>query len=85
MRQTNPIFEPYMQTLYAYMRTLYVYTYICKAKLLKNGFKPGSSLSRAKAGNCTTNCNSPDTLSLSLLFLKSDLLDTLTYTIPHTH
>ena len=24
-------------------------------------------------------------LSLSLLFLKSDLLDTLTYTIPHTH
>jgi hypothetical protein len=33
--------------------------------LLKNGFKPGSSLSRAKAGNCTTDCNSPDTLSLS--------------------
>ena len=29
--------------------------------LLKNGFKPGSSLSRAKAGNCTTDCNSPDT------------------------
>ena len=24
-------------------------------------------------------------LSLSLLFLKSDLLETLTYTIPHTH
>jgi len=53
---------------------------------LKNGFKPGSSLSRAKAGNCTTDCNSPDTLSLSLslslslLFLKSELLDTLTYT-----
>ena len=29
------------------------------------GFKPGSSLSRAKAGNCTTDCNSPDNLSLS--------------------
>jgi len=43
--------------------------------LLKNGVKPGSSLSRAKAGNCTTDCNSPDNLSLSLLFLKSDLLD----------
>ena len=53
--------------------------------LLKNGFKPGSSLSRTKAGNCTTDCHSPDTLSLSLLFLKSDLLDALTYTIPHTH
>ena len=25
-----------------------------EASLLKNGFKPGSSLSRAKAGNCTT-------------------------------
>ena len=36
--------------------------------LLKNGFKPGSSLSRAKAGNCTTDCNSPDNLSLSLSF-----------------
>ena len=35
------------------------------SSLLKNGFKPGSSLSRAKAGNCTTDCNSPDTLSLS--------------------
>ena len=33
--------------------------------LLKNGFKPGSSLFRAKAGNCTTDCNPPDTLSLS--------------------
>jgi len=30
------------------------------------GFKPGSSLSRAKAGNCTTDCNSPDNLSLFL-------------------
>ena len=52
--------------------------------LLKNDFKPGSSLSRAKAGNCTTDCNSPDTLSLSLLFLKSDLLDTLSI-LYHTH
>ena len=34
--------------------------------LLKNCFKPGSSLSRAKAGNCTTDCNSPDNLSLFL-------------------
>jgi len=34
--------------------------------LLKNGFKPESSLSRAKAGNCTTDCNSPDNLSLFL-------------------
>ena len=34
--------------------------------LLKNGFKPGSSLSRAKAGNCTTGCNSLDNLSLFL-------------------
>jgi len=38
----------------------------------------------SKGWDCTTDCNSPDTLSLSLLFLKSDLLDTLTYTIPHT-
>jgi hypothetical protein len=29
--------------------------------LLKNCLKPGSSLFRAKAGNCTTDCNSPDT------------------------
>jgi hypothetical protein len=36
---------------------------------------------------CTTDCNSPDTLSLSQLFLNSDLLDTLTYThiLYHTH
>ena len=34
--------------------------------LMKNGFKPGSSLSREKAGNCTTDCNSPDNLSLFL-------------------
>ena len=39
-----------------------------------------------RLGTALTDCNSPDTLSLSLslLFLKSDLLDTLTYTIPHT-
>jgi len=30
-----------------------------------DGVKPGSSLSRAKAGNCTIDCNSPDTLSFS--------------------
>ena len=50
------------------------------------GFKPGSSLSRAKAGNCTTDCNSPDNLSLSFSAVSQIRLTwPLTYTIPHTH
>ena len=53
--------------------------------LLKNGFKPGSSLSRAKAGNCTTDCNSPDNLSLFLCcFSNPTYLTTDVYCTTHT-
>ena len=53
--------------------------------LLKNGFKPGSSLSRAKAGNCTTYCNSPDNLSLFLCcFSNPNYLTTDVYYTTHT-
>jgi len=53
--------------------------------LLKNGFKPGSSLSRAKAGNCTTDCNSSDNLSLFLCcFSNPTYLTTDVYYTTHT-
>ena len=53
--------------------------------LLKNGFKPGSSLSRAKAGNCTTDCSSPDNLSLFLCcFSNPTYLTTDVYCTTHT-
>jgi hypothetical protein len=55
------------------------------ASLLKNGFKPGSSLSRAKAGNCTTDCSSPDNLFLFLCcFSNPTYLTTDVYYITHT-
>ena len=53
--------------------------------LLKNGFKPGSSLSRAKAGNCTTDCSSPDNLSLFLCcFSNPTYLTHCVYCTTHT-
>ena len=53
--------------------------------LLKNGFKPGSSLSLAKAGNCTTDCSSPDNLSLFLCcFSNPTYLTTDVYCTTHT-
>jgi hypothetical protein len=55
------------------------------ASLLKNGFKPGSSLSRAKAGNCTTDCSSPDNLFLFLCcFSNPTYMTTDVYYITHT-
>jgi len=59
--------------------------------LLKNCYKPGSSLSRAKAGNCTTALQTAILLILSLslsLFLccfsNPTWFNTLIYTKPHT-
>jgi len=53
--------------------------------LLKDGFKPGSSLSRAKAGNCTLDCNSPDSLSLFLCCFSHPTCLTHWLILYHTH
>jgi len=49
------------------------------------GFKPGSSLSRAKAENCTTDCNSPDNLSLFLCCFSNPTCLTHWHILYHTH